>query len=125
MALVLAIPAIAQSPASVTGRWEGGYVGQDMADANTLVVNLEQSGTRVSGGMVELNTFGDASKNLFLTSTIEGTVTGRDVVFVKTYDGSGGVTHSVRYSGTISPDGRRIQGEYVAAGARGAFEFAR
>jgi hypothetical protein len=76
--------------------------------------------------MVEVNTFGDTSKNLFLTSTIEGTVSGRNVVLVKQYDGSGGVSHSVRYSGAVSPNGRTIKGKYDAGdGATGAFEFAR
>ncbi len=119
-------PAVAQAPASLTGRWEGGYVGQDMVeDANALVVNLVQTGQQLSGGMVEVNTIGDADMNLFLTSTISGTVRGRKVEFVKQYDGTGGVTHSVTYRGTVSPNGRTIQGYYSTGGATGQFEFAR
>jgi hypothetical protein len=124
-ALTVAAPALAQSGANLTGRWEGGYVGSNIEDANTLTVNLVQNGTTLTGGMVEVNTIGDASKNLFLTSTIQGTVSNGNVVFVKQYDGSGGVSHAVRYSGKVSPNGRHIQGTYNADGATGQFEFAR
>lgn len=117
--------ALAQSASNLTGTWQGGYVSSDGNDVNTLTINLVQSGSRLSGGMVELNNIGDTEKNLFLTSTLEGTVSGRNVVLVKTYDGSGGVTHSVRYSGTVSANGRTIQGTFDAGGATGAFEFAR
>jgi hypothetical protein len=124
-ALTVAAPALAQSASNLTGRWEGGYVGANLQDANTLVVNLVQSGATLTGGMVEVNTIGDASRNLFLTSTIQGTVASGEVVFVKKYDGSGGISHTVRYSGKVSRDGRRIQGTYSADGATGQFEFAR
>ena len=117
--------ALAQSASNLTGTWQGGYVSSDGKDVNTLTINLVQSGSRLTGGMVELNTIGDAEKNLFLTSTLEGTVSGRNVVLVKTYDGSGGVTHSVSYSGTVSANGRTIRGTFDAGGATGAFEFAR
>jgi hypothetical protein len=123
--IAVAAPALAQSASNLTGRWEGGYVGASVAEANTLTVNLVQNGATLSGGMVEVNTFGDTSRNLFLTSTIQGTVSGRNVVLVKQYDGTGGVSHSVRYSGTISANGRTIKGVYDADGATGQFEFAR
>jgi hypothetical protein len=124
-ALAVATPALAQSASVLTGRWEGGYVGANSDDANTLTVNLVQTGTRLSGGMVEVNAIGDVKRNLFLTSTIEGTVSGANVVFVKQYDGSGGVSHAVRYSGKVSANGRHIKGTYEADGATGEFEFAR
>jgi hypothetical protein len=123
--IAVAAPAMAQSAANLTGRWEGGYVGAASDDANTLTVNLVQNGTSLTGGMVEVNTIGDVSRNLFLTSTVTGTVSGRNVVFVKQYDGTGGVTHAVRYSGTISANGRTIQGTYDAGGTTGQFELAR
>jgi hypothetical protein len=123
--LALASIATAQSTSNLTGRWEGGYVGTTIEEANTLTVNLIQSGTRLTGGMVEINTIGDARQNIFLTSTIEGTVSGRNVVFVKKYDGTGGVSHAVRYSGTVSANGRTIKGTYSTEGSTGQFEFAR
>lgn len=117
--------ALAQSASNLTGRWDGGYVSTNGEDINTLTVNLVQSGTRLTGGMVEVNTIGDFKQNLFLTSTIEGTVSGNNVVFVKKYDGTGGVYHSVRYSGTVSANGRTIKGTFDASGSTGTFEFAR
>lgn len=124
-ALAVAAPALAQSAANLTGRWEGGYIGATVEDANTLTVNLVQNGAQLSGGMVEVNTIGDSTRNLFLTSTITGTVSNGNVVFVKQYDGTGGVSHAVRYSGKVSPNGRTIKGTYNADGASGQFEFAR
>jgi hypothetical protein len=87
---------------------------------------LKSSGSAFTGTAVESNAFGDASKVLFLTSMIQGSVKpDGSVTFVKTYDGAGDVSHSVSYSGRISPSGRRIQGRYTAEGASGRFEMVR
>ncbi len=117
--------ALAQSASNLSGAWRGGYVSSDRNDVNEFTLNLVQSGSRLSGSMVEVNLIGNFDRSMFLTSNLEGTVSGRDVVLVKTYDGSGGVSHSVRYSGTVSANGRTIKGTYDASGATGKFEFAR
>jgi hypothetical protein len=117
--------ALAQSASNLSGAWRGGYISSDGNDINEFTLNLVQSGSRLSGSMVEVNLIGNFDRSMFLTSNLEGTVSGRDVVLVKTYDGSGGVSHSVRYSGTVSANGRTIKGTYDASGATGKFEFAR
>jgi hypothetical protein len=130
-ALVLApAPAEAQAGQSLaagalTGDWAGGYVSSDGADVNTFTVKMRQMGGSVSGTIYEVNTFGDTSRALFLTSTFTGAVTGRQVRFTKTYDGSGGQSHAVVYTGTLEPNGRRIRGTFAAGAAGGTFEMVR
>jgi hypothetical protein len=116
----------AQSAADLAGPWRGGYISSNGADVNEFAVKLAQAGTTLSGTVTETNAFGDVRSALFLTSTVSGSLNGRTVNLVKTYDGSGGVSHSVRYTGQISPNGRRIAGTYDAgAGATGVFEMVR
>lgn len=122
----LAAPA-ALAETNLTGQWQGGYVSDDSgADANTFTLTITGKGRAFTGTGVELNVFGDAAKALFLTSDIAGTIdeAGR-VTMVKTYDGAGGVSHSVRYVGQLDASGRRVQGAYDAGGATGRFEMVR
>lgn len=110
----------------ITGDWAGGYVSSDGADVNTFNVKLRQAGGTISGTIYEVNAFGDTSRALFLTSTFSGTVANRQVRFTKTYDGSGGASHAVAYTGTLEPNGRRIRGTYAIGGAQGGtFEMVR
>ncbi len=115
-----AIPA-----AGLTGEWAGGYVSANGADVNTFTVKMRQTGGTISGTIYETNVFGDTSRALFLTSTFAGTIANRQVRFTKTYDGSGGVSHSVVYTGALEPNGRRIRGTFNADGAAGTFEMVR
>lgn len=122
---LVASGASAQLPADLTGDWTGGYLSSDGTDVNTFDVKLTQEGARISGTITEVNAFGDVSKALFLTSTFVGQRRGMDVSFTKTYDGSGGASHSVSYTGRLEPNGRRIRGNYNADGATGTFEMVR
>jgi hypothetical protein len=109
----------------LTGDWAGGYVSSDGADVNTFNVKLRQTGGTISGTIYEVNAFGDTSRALFLTSNFTGTVANRQVRFTKTYDGSGGASHSVTYTGTLEANNRRIRGTFNAGGAGGTFEMVR
>lgn len=74
----------------------------------------------------EPNTFGDASsQELFADAT--GVVAPDGVVsFTKTYDGSGGVSHSVNYNGRLSADGQEVIGSWSIPGSgTGRFEMRR
>ena len=115
----------AQVGTALAGDWQGGYISSDGADVNTFNVKLAQAGGTISGTIYEVNAFGDASRALFLTSTFNGTASGRQVRFTKTYDGSGGASHSVSYSGTLDGNNRRVTGTYNADGATGRFEMVR
>jgi hypothetical protein len=126
--VAVAFAAIAQpclaAEAVFSGVWKGGYIAADGGDANFFDVELTQSGSTVTGTAIETNVFGDGDV-LFLTSRLSGTVTSDKITFVKTYDGSGGVSHSVTYYGQMDATGRRVQGRYDAGGVQGSFEMAR
>jgi hypothetical protein len=124
-AALVATHAEAQVGTGLAGDWQGGYISSDGADVNTFNVKLAQAGGAISGTIYEVNAFGDTSRALFLTSTFNGTVSGRQVRFTKTYDGSGGASHSVTYSGTLEANNRRVRGTYNASGATGTFEMVR
>lgn len=116
--------ALAQS-GSLSGSWSGGYISSDGADVNTFNVTLNQNARSLTGSIVETNTFGDLSTALFLTSNLSGSINGRTVQFVKTYDGAGGVSHSISYTGTLVSS-RRIRGTFDAGGGvGGTFEMVR
>lgn len=120
-----AATAQAQASTNLSGDWAGGYISSDRSDINTFEVKLTQAGGALLGTIYEVNKFGDASRALFLTSTVTGSVSGGRVRLTKTYDGSGGVSHVVTYDGVVESSGRRIRGNYSADGATGTFEMVR
>lgn len=124
-AVFLALGAASAFADTLSGHWTGGYLSSDGQDVNTFEVNLTQAGATLSGTATEVNVFGDTNRALFLTSDLDGKVSGTQVTFTKTYDGSGGVAHSVTYTGRLDPNGRRIQGSYQAGDATGSFEMVR
>jgi len=126
LATLISPSASAKSLNSVMGEWHGVYVSAGGGDVNAFTLTFEGSPSSLTGSVVELNAFGDSNQALFLTSDLYGSLSGRTVSFTKVYDGSGGVSHSVVYEGTLSGDGRRIQGTYYLNGAAaGRFELAR
>ena len=108
-------------PSLVNGAWTGTY---SYASGNnapvTFNIQMQTSGDRLTGAVVEPNTFG-AKSAPYLYAHIVGSVTGSSVSFAKTYDGTGGVSHSVQYSGQIAEDGQAISGQWSTGGLRGSF----
>lgn len=109
-ALVIPAPAMAEEQA-LTGSWHGTYAyraeeGRDPVDFTMIVI---QEGKRLSGLLREKNTFGDPQEP-WLHAAFQGDfdATSRTIKFVKTYDGTAGVKHEVRYSGRISSDRTQI-----------------
>ncbi len=78
----------------------------------------------LAGSIVEDNGFGEQGSP-FLLSTLTGETRGGAISFTKTYDGTGGVSHSVTYTGEVLSDGRRIVGSWSVEGMTGQFELAR
>lgn len=124
--VMLATPMTAQAAdTNLTGTWTGGYVSVDKGDVNTFNMKLTSAGATFSGTATEVNIFG-GDDVLFLTSMIQGTIKpDGSVSFVKTYDGAGGVSHSVSYTGQLDDTGRRIRGAYRVDAASGKFEMVR
>lgn len=110
--------------AEIAGHWKGEYQYEDGRPSTAIEVTLRVRDLELSGEMSEPDTFGTA-----LGARVESRITGdvyasRQVVFMKTYD-SGGVTHSVLYTGTLARSGRRIEGRWRVPGLSGSFWLAR
>ena len=100
---------------SLTGLWRGRYFYPRPVKGVKSVefeMDLTFSQGRVSGFVTEPNTFGrKTSANLYANFT--GAVTGNHVEWTKTYDGTAGVKHSVRYVGAIDRSRRKISGKWI------------
>jgi hypothetical protein len=128
-----ATPPVEKRPAyDLTGRWRGTYsypsVHEGRAVANTspveFVIDIVADGLTLGGKVTEPNTFGDATSDR-LYADIEGEFfEDNKVVFEKTYDGTGGVSHTVRYEGYLDPEADEISGEWrIRHGWSGPFEI--
>jgi uncharacterized caspase-like protein len=117
--------AVRGAGSQLTGSWKGHYeypsgsgrTGVDFTQDLTFSQGL------VTGYISEPNTFGDkTSKNLY--ASFSGAVSGNDIKWVKTYDGTGGVSHSVTYQGKLDRAARKIVGKWqIGAGWSGPFEL--
>jgi len=98
----------------LSGLWRGRYHYPRPINGVRSVafeMDLTFSQGRVSGFVAEPNTFGDkTSENLY--ATFSGTVSGNHIEWKKTYDGTGGQSHSVWYRGTLDRKNRRIEGRW-------------
>jgi len=108
----------------LSGTWEGFYeYGNGQPPVYFLMV-IEHGGSNVSGSIMEVQTFGEQVSDGLLSANISGRTTGPTVVFTKTYDGSGGVAHSVVYRGTLvkTDDGVSIlAGTWETGGMQGGW----
>ena len=99
----------------LSGRWKGRYFYPREHRGRMDVpfeMDLVLSQGWIDGYVSEPNTFGDkTSKNLY--ATFSGAITGNKVIWTKKYDGTGGISHSVRYTGTLDRKKRRIEGRWI------------
>jgi len=121
------LPLAPQTEANrMLGTWNGQYGYNEMRRPNVnfklTITGVE--GDRFSGMISEPATFGDGTSR-FLFAGVRGTVKGGIVSFVKTYDGTGGQTHSVNYQGTLDPAARSVNGGWtiVVSGRTNATGF--
>jgi hypothetical protein len=112
------------SAADLGGSWQGQYSYSDARTAVPMSIDLSESNGQISGRTTEPNTFGDSSAAQLFTK-ISGYHSGNRIQFVKTYDGTGGQTHSVNYAGTIVPSGTKITGTWTLQGVFGGFVISR
>ncbi len=113
---------VGYSASDLSGQWQGVYYnGGAAAPFDALLID---NGGTLIGSITELNVFGSPDV-AFLLSDVSGTVRNGRVSFEKTYNGVGGVTHTVRYQGGVSRDGRRITGTWTLDGASDRFEMVR
>jgi len=104
--------------ASLSGQWKGRYYYPRPRNGISNVpfgMDLVVSQGRVTGHVIEPATFGDGTSNN-LYANFSGRVVGDTIRWKKTYDGTGGVDHSVYYSGVIDRGNRRIDGRWKIRG---------
>jgi hypothetical protein len=78
------------------------------------------AGSVLAGRTSEPNTFG-VTNDPYVSANVSGVVQGDRVTFTKTYDGTGGQTHSVQYAARVDRDHGVMVGEWSLGSARGAF----
>ena len=110
------------------GSWRGSYSYNPSPTAaaqasNDFTLTLQVSGSQVTGDVTEPNTFGTAGV-AFLHATIIGQINGDTITFRKTYDGTGGQTHFVDYTGTIDRLTNTISGTWIIPPASAAIQAA-
>ncbi|MBI1341101.1 hypothetical protein GC169_12945 [bacterium] len=110
--------------ASLTGYWSGSYSYAGRAAATPFSAHIHEEAGLFSGETLEPNTFADPSIEE-LSASIFGDRKGLSVEFTKRYDPAPGAHQAaIIYSGALSADGERIDGEWrfaFAAGITGGF----
>ena len=95
---------------TLNGVWDGLYSYSRTAHPESpFTAVLFASGGHLSGTIHETMRFpGGAATDA--NAFLEGSAGDGRIVFTKTYDGTGGQTHSVAYDGRLSADGGEIDG---------------
>lgn len=108
----------------LTGTWRAKFFypqndGRDPVGFRMVVI---QDGSTIAGFIKEPNTFG-RRREPFLHAIFKGKIedkTGK-VTFIKTYDGTGGESHDVEYTGQLGNQGAKIDGTWDIQGFGGDF----
>jgi hypothetical protein len=133
--LVLLVPVQAQmlnERDSQAERLGGGWIGRyyySGQQANNPPVEFElmlevPAAGQVTGRTTEPNTFGTPGVP-FLYANVRGEIVGNVLRFTKTYDGTGGQTHSVSYDGTFNETWTTLVGTWRINDTTGRFDMRR
>jgi hypothetical protein len=106
----------------VSGVWYGRYTGDYCGQDNGFIALLEESGGAFDGSISEPD---DQRRSGTRRADVEGRRAGDQLSFVKQYDGSGGYTHAVRYSGHVNDEGTEVSGVWAVDWLRGRFAMER
>ena len=111
---------------SLTGSWSGAYRYRgDFGPETVFNVQIEDVAGAFTGALQEPNVLARGPDQV-VTADIEGTRTGSAVVFIKFYDGSGGMDHAIRYEGAVDDALTRIEGKWaIPRDATGTFWMVR
>jgi hypothetical protein len=105
------------SPVMFTGTYEGVFTYDNNAAEYPFTISVQQSGSKLTGTIREQSKV-PGSASGFLDSTLQGTVSGNSVNFVKTYKSD---NRQVTYSGYYDPDEMMIVGRWNYGGMTGNF----
>lgn len=108
----------------LTGVWFGEYSYPLGHPPVSFIANIDDRHGEISGRIDEPNSIGMPFADR-LYARLTGTRHEGYVILTKTYDGTGGVTHSVAYTGEIDAEGNTIEGIWRVAGWSGRFSMTR
>jgi hypothetical protein len=95
----------------LTGVWQGLYTYPSTLDPVFFVATIIMHGKAFSGTTHEAQ-IAQSGAPLTAFAMLEGTRDGTNITFTKSYDGTGGWNHALRYAGELSADGSEIEGEW-------------
>lgn len=104
----------------LSGTWQGRYSYPDLREPVAFVAIVIDAAGGLGGTTHERCSEGEAPGG-YLYATLSGQHANSAVAFIKTYDGTGGWTHSVDYDGTINEDGTEITGHWRVQDKWGAW----
>lgn len=103
----------------MSGVWYGRYFSASAeVEENSFIAHLAEMGGDVSGTITEPDTTGGEEVR---RAVVDGGRSGTQLHFMKQYDPSGALAHSVNYAGTIGDDGTEVTGEWRFSGYHGSF----
>jgi hypothetical protein len=111
----LSVKTMAISKNNLTGVWHGLYSYPAYLEPVFFVASLISHGSSFSGTTHEAQT-GAKGAPLKLFAALTGTLTGNTVDFLKTYDQSHSVEHSILYNGELNFDQSEIEGTWTIPG---------
>lgn len=104
-----------QTTTSLTGVWDGCYAYPRGLQPVPFQAVLLEIGETLTGSIWEVCASGP-EQGRRLDSFVEGRREGRIVQFIKRYDGSGGRSHAVAYTGELNADATEIEGVWTIPG---------
>lgn len=106
-------------PRDVSGVWYGRYFALSWgSEDNGFIAHLAESDGVVTGTITEPDTLGiDTVRRAY----VDGDRSGAQLGFIKQYDPSGTLAHSVAYAGSINDDGTQVTGEWQFSVYHGSF----
>ncbi len=101
---------------SLTGVWHGLYMFDENHEVESFVATLMETGPFLTGTTHEDAICDDGVRRRLL-ATVDGEREGAAVYFDKTYDGTAGWNHLVRYQGALNSDWTEVEGRWTVPGA--------
>lgn len=109
----------------VSGVWYGRYRSASDAQNNSFIALLSEQGGAITGSISEPEDDRRGGSGGVRHAEVQGQRTGSRLSFTKQYDGSGGFTHAVFYSGQIDSEGTVIDGAWQVDWVHGSFAMQR
>lgn len=109
---------------SLSGDWAGEYWGP-AATRTPFVVTIREADGAFRGSLAERNTFARGAGDRLYADISGGLDEDGRLAFTKTYDGTGGVSHSVQYEGRANAARDVIVGTWRVQGNTGEFRMER